>query len=62
LIYYTASEKVRNFGMTIQLQQFGAEGQMSTADNGSTMLLTMLSKLVVALVMGVVATVVFLIN
>jgi len=48
--------------MAIQLQQFGAEGQMSPADKRNIILLTMLSKLVMALVMGLVATIVLLIN
>ena len=48
--------------MTRLLQQFGAEGQMSPADNRNIILLTMLSKLVMALVIGIVATVVFLIS
>ena len=48
--------------MTRLLQQFGAEGQMSLADSRNIMLLTMLSKLVMALVIGIVATVVFLIS
>jgi len=48
--------------MTVQLQQFGAEGQMSPADNRNIILLTLLSKLAIAAVMGVVATIVLLIS
>ena len=48
--------------MTILLQKSGAEGQMSRADSRNIMLLTVLSKLVMALMMGIVATVVLLIS
>ena len=48
--------------MTTQLQQFGAEGQVSPADSRNIGLITMLSKLVMALFMGIVATVVLLIS
>jgi len=47
--------------MGIQLLRFDAGEQMSSTDNRGIMLLTMLSKLVMALVMGVVAAVVLLI-
>ena len=47
--------------MAIQLQQYSAEGQTSPADNRNIILLTVLSKLVMALVTGAVATVVLLI-
>ena len=48
--------------MTRLLQQFGAEGQMSPEDSRNIMLLTMLSKLAVALVISIVATIVLLIS
>jgi hypothetical protein len=48
--------------MTTLLQKLGTEGQMSPADKRNIILLTMLSKLVMARVMGLVATVVLLIN
>jgi hypothetical protein len=48
--------------MTILLQQFDAEGQMSPADGRNIMLLTMLSKLMMALVVGIVATVILLVG
>ena len=48
--------------MTVLLQQFDAEGQMSPADSRNIMLLTMLSKLMMALVVGIVATVILLIG
>jgi hypothetical protein len=49
-------------GMTQQLQQFGEEEQMRLTDSRDIMLFTMLSKLVMALVMGIVALVVILIS
>ena len=48
--------------MTIPLHQPGEEEQMSLAESRNILLLTMLSKLAMALVMGVVATVVLLIS
>ena len=48
--------------MTRLLQKFDAEGQMSPMNSRNVMLLTMMSKLMMALVMGIVATVVLLIN
>ena len=47
--------------MAIQLQQFGAEGQMNPANDRNIMLLTVLSKLMMALVMGAVTTVLLLV-
>ena len=48
--------------MTIRLQQCGADWQMSPADYRNTKLLTFFSKLVMALVMGVVVVIVMLIG
>ena len=46
--------------MTVLLQKSDEEGQMSSMDSRSVMLLTMMSKLMMALVMGIVAMVVLL--
>ena len=46
--------------MSIQLRQFGAEWQVSPADYRNTKLVTLLSKLVMALVMGAVVMIVLL--
>ena len=48
--------------MTTQLQKLGTEGQVSPMNSKNVMLLTMMSKLMMALVMGIVATVVLLIS
>ena len=48
--------------MDTLLQESGAKKQMSPTDIRNVMLLTMMSKLTMALVMGVVATVVLLIS
>ena len=46
--------------MTVLLQKSDEEGQMNSMDSRSVMLLTMMSKLMMALVMGIVAMVVLL--
>ena len=48
--------------MATLLQKLGTEGQMSPMNSRNVMLLTMISKLMMALVMGIVATVVLLIS
>ena len=48
--------------MDTPLQESGAKEQMSPTDSRNAMLLTMMSKLTMALVMGIVATVVLLIS
>ena len=48
--------------MATLLQKSGAKEQMSPTDSRNVMLLTMMSKLTMALVMGIVATVVLLIS
>ena len=48
--------------MDTLLQESGAKGQISPTDSRNVMLLTMMSKLTMALVMGIVATVVLLIS
>jgi hypothetical protein len=48
--------------MTIPLHLLAEEGQISPADSRNSMLLTILSKLVVALVIAMVAMVVLLIG
>jgi uncharacterized membrane protein len=64
LTAYTADAEREQRGkheMAIQLQQFGAEGQMNPANDRNIMLLTVLSKLMMALVMGAVTTVILLV-
>ena len=48
--------------MTIRLQQFSAEWQMDSADYRNTKLVTLLSKLVMALVTGIVVMLIFLMS
>ena len=48
--------------MTIRLQQFDTDWQMSPADYRNTKLLTLLSKLVMALAMGVVVVIIMLMD
>ena len=48
--------------MTTLLQKLGTEEQVSPMNRRNVMLLTMISKLMMALVMGIVATVVLLIS
>ena len=50
------------FEMTGKLHQFYTEGQMSPEESRSIGLLTLLSKLVMALMMGLVAMIVLLIS
>ena len=48
--------------MATLLQKSGAREQMRPTDNRNVMLLTMMSKLTMALMLGIVATVVLLIS
>ena len=48
--------------MATLLQKSDAREQMSPTDNRNVMLLTMMSKLTMALILGIVATVVLLIS
>ena len=57
-------EKVKgiNIRMATLLQKSGVKERMSPTDSRNVMLLTMMSKLTMALAMGIVATVVLLIS